>query len=292
MNRESIEIGRRKWGVLALLLVVLAVVGCESKVGPSEEAKDEQVKVIVVGGTFPILGSLSRVSIAPRASLFIGWNFNLEGIKSYAVSVGRYDGAGSYQPVWLVYNIPPTESGLNYSRRIPVGAVSSNSPPDLLDGDYRVFIDAYDQEFESSNTEGKRPIGRGGVTLLVGRGGFPNPDGNGTLATALPIGFNKSISSDIEQIYEIDLYSLDLAASQKITVGLTNLTDNLNLVLYDFNGRELASAQRDGALSRSMSFSASTAATYYLKVLGEKLKEYSLFQEYEDAFFRLLKSVS
>jgi hypothetical protein len=287
MNWNPIETGKGKWAILALLLAVLAIAGCESKVGPTEEAKDEQVRVIVVGGAFPVLGSLSRVSIAPRSNLFIGWNFNLEGIRSYAVSVGRYDGAGSYQPVWFVYNIPPTESGLVYSQRVPVGAVSSNSPPDLLDGDYRIFIDAYDQEFESSDIKDKKPIGRGGVTLLVGRGGFPNPDGNGTFATSLPLSLNRSVVSDIEQIYEVDVYSIDLAASQRISIDLTNLTGNLTFMLYDFNARELASAQKDGILSRSMSFTASTAATYYLKVLGEvtEVGSYELTAEDENDTF-------
>ena len=289
MESVSSKIQRKRVLIpILLLIMILTLTGCETRVGPIESAKkDEGVKVIVVGGVFPVLGSLARVNIASRTKLFIGWNFNLEGITSYGVTVGRYDGAGSYQPVWAVDNIPPTESGLFYSKDIPVGAISSNPPPDLLDGDYRIYIDAHNQEFDPDDPKSKIPIGRGGVNLLVGRGGFPNPDENGTFTTSQSLELNKSVKSEIEQIYEIDVYSLDLAASQRVSIDLTNLTGNLIFILYDLNGQELAYAQKDGVLSRSMTFSASSAATYYLKVLGEvtEVGSYTLTLEDENDTF-------
>ena len=289
MDWKQKKMDRNKGLLCSIMLVIsFAVFGCENMVGPETVVDQiEKVKIIVVGKDFPVLGSLSRVNLSPRTNLSIGWSFDLEGIKSYAVTVGRFDGAGSYQPVWFVYNIPFSKDSLAYSKNIPVGSISSNSPPDLLDGEYRIFIDAYDGELNPDDLNNMKPLGRGGVTLMVGRGGFPNPDENGTFATASRLDLNKSIVSEIEQIYEIDVYSLDLAPSQRVTIDLGNLTGELALILYDFNGRELASAGKDGVLSRSMSFSASNPATYYLKVLGEvtAIGNYELTAEDENATF-------
>jgi ELWxxDGT repeat protein/VCBS repeat-containing protein len=90
-----------------------------------------------------------------------------------------------------------------------------------------------------------------------------------TLPEALNLGNNLSGNATyrdgVSQIDRNDYYRFSLGSASSVSVGLTNLTDNLDLELLDSNGVVLQSATLLNAASESI-LQTLNAGTYYLRV--------------------------
>ena len=109
----------------------------------------------------------------------------------------------------------------------------------------------------------------------VGIGGSTPPpssndtyEPNDTMATAYAITSGTTYNSYIYTSSDVDYYKLTTTSSGTIAVTLTNLPKDYDLYLYNSSGTQLAKSENGSTTSESISYSASAAGTYYIKVIG------------------------
>lgn len=116
----------------------------------------------------------------------------------------------------------------------------------------------------------------------VGIGSSPSTDTyepNDTIAAAYAITSGTTYNSYISTSSDIDYYKLTTTAAGTIAVTLTNLPKDYDLYLVNSSGTILASSENGSTTSESISYSASAAGNYYVKVIGYN-GNYSTSQAY------------
>ncbi|MCX7570659.1 M4 family metallopeptidase [Tumebacillus sp. DT12] len=107
----------------------------------------------------------------------------------------------------------------------------------------------------------------------VGVGGAPTPgdayEPNDTQASAYgPITSGTTYNGTINTSSDNDFFKFTTGASGAISLSLTSLPADYDLYLYDANGTQLARSWNGGTSAESISYTASAAGTFYVKVIG------------------------
>ena len=120
----------------------------------------------------------------------------------------------------------------------------------------------------------------------VGIGGSTPPpssndtyEPNDTTATAYAITSGTTYNSYIYTSSDVDYYKLTTTSAGTIAVSLTNLPKDYDLYLYNSSGTQVAKSENGNTTSESISYSATAAGTYYIKVAGYS-GNYSTSQAY------------
>lgn len=94
-------------------------------------------------------------------------------------------------------------------------------------------------------------------------------ESNNTLATAYgPLTSGTAYSSYIYSASDVDYYYFNAAAGGTITVNLTNLPKDYDLYLYNSAGTQVAKSENGSTTSEAISYTASAAGKFYVKVVG------------------------
>ncbi|MCF6137488.1 M4 family metallopeptidase [Pseudalkalibacillus berkeleyi] len=167
------------------------------------------------------------------------------------------------------YNIA-TDIGLDKSGDIYYRALSSylTSQSDFDDA-RSALLQAATDLYGSSSPE-YQAVDDG--FAAVGIGGTSSGDtyeANDTLATAHgPIASGTTYNSYIWSSSDVDYFKFDAVDSGNISVSLSNLPGDYDVYLYNSAGSLLAQSENGGTTSESISYSATGAGTFYVKVVG------------------------
>ncbi|MES2619373.1 MAG: endonuclease/exonuclease/phosphatase family protein [Bacteroidota bacterium] len=94
-------------------------------------------------------------------------------------------------------------------------------------------------------------------------------EANNTRAKAKAIPLNTNITAQIGLATDEDWFKFSNTTAQKnIIANLTNLPANYNLQLYDSKGNLLATSANGGTTNEQVTYNASKAATFYVRVYG------------------------
>lgn len=96
-----------------------------------------------------------------------------------------------------------------------------------------------------------------------------NFEPNESIQGAKPFVANTPINASISSATDNDFYSILATANKDITISLTGLTADLNVGIYDANGKLLDQATTTGKTSEYLSYLPETPGTYYIKVYGQ-----------------------
>ena len=120
-------------------------------------------------------------------------------------------------------------------------------------------------------------VGIGGSTPTPSTNDTYEP--NDTTATAYAITSGTTYNSYIYTSSDVDYYKLTTTSAGTIAVSLTNLPKDYDLYLYNSSGTQVAKSENGNTTSESISYSATAAGTYYIKVAGYS-GNYSTSQAY------------
>jgi len=97
-----------------------------------------------------------------------------------------------------------------------------------------------------------------------------NYESNESISAAKVIALNTDLTGKIGTATDKDYYKFTtLSTAPKLKVTLTNLPKNYNLVLFNSSGKQLGASSNSGTTAESITYNtATTAATYYIEVLG------------------------
>ena len=90
---------------------------------------------------------------------------------------------------------------------------------------------------------------------------------NGTTSGAAAIPFNTNVTGLVSPSGDIDNYKFDITTGGTITLTLTTLPADYNLILLNNAGTQVAISQKKNKTSESITYTA-TAGTYYAQVYG------------------------
>jgi hypothetical protein len=93
-------------------------------------------------------------------------------------------------------------------------------------------------------------------------------EANETQATAAAVSTNTAISAAIGSGTDKDWYSFTLSATSNLSISLTNLPGDYDLILYNSAGTELARSENSGTTSETITQSGASAGTYYVQAFG------------------------
>lgn len=91
---------------------------------------------------------------------------------------------------------------------------------------------------------------------------------NNSIAEAYAINSGVNYDSYIYSSSDMDYYKIATSKAGTISVTLTNLPYDYDLYLYNSSGTKVASSIKSSTSNESISYSSSTAGTYYIKVIG------------------------
>lgn len=93
-------------------------------------------------------------------------------------------------------------------------------------------------------------------------------EANETLSAAAAVPTNTALSAAIGSATDKDWYSFTLAAAGNLSIALSNLPGDYDIILYNSAGTELARSENGGTTSETITLNNATAATYYIQVFG------------------------
>lgn len=94
-------------------------------------------------------------------------------------------------------------------------------------------------------------------------------ESNGTTATAYgPLTSATTYNSYIASSSDIDYYYFNTAAAGTITINLTNLPKDYDVYLLNSAGTQVAKSENGSTTSETITYSATGAAKFYIKVIG------------------------
>jgi hypothetical protein len=91
---------------------------------------------------------------------------------------------------------------------------------------------------------------------------------NNSTTQAYVINSGLEYDSFIYTSTDVDYYKIVTSRSGVISINLTNLPADYDLYLYNSAGKKVASSLKGSTSNESISYSARTAGTYYVKVVG------------------------
>lgn len=129
-------------------------------------------------------------------------------------------------------------------------------------GTYKVYILGYNGVFSTTACYKLRAS----VTTLATCGN--NMEANETTTTAAVIPSNVNILGRINTATDLDYYKFTTTAASTISVTLTTLPADYDVVVYNSAGTQIGISQNSGTTNESVSLASQAAGTYYIKVLG------------------------
>lgn len=91
---------------------------------------------------------------------------------------------------------------------------------------------------------------------------------NDTIDQAYAASFGTTYNSYISTSTDVDYYKLTTTEAGTIALSLSNLAGDYDLYLLNSSGTQLAKSENGSTTSEAISYSASAAGTYYVKVVG------------------------
>jgi Pregnancy-associated plasma protein-A/Bacterial pre-peptidase C-terminal domain/Secretion system C-terminal sorting domain/Fibronectin type III domain len=91
---------------------------------------------------------------------------------------------------------------------------------------------------------------------------------NESLAAAASIATNTAISAAITTTTDKDWFKFTIGATSNLSITLTNLAGDYDLILYNSAGTELARSENGSTTNETITRNNSAAGTYYLQVFG------------------------
>lgn len=174
------------------------------------------------------------------------------------------------------YNIA-TNIGLDKSQKIYYRALtqyltSQSNFSDARNALLQAATDLYGANSAEYNAvaDGYAAVGIGSPS--GGGGGTPGTDTyepNDSMSSAYgPLQSGTTYNSYIASSSDIDYYKFSPTKSGSISVSLSNLAGDYDLYLYNSSGTLLSQSTNGGTTNESISYSASAAGTFYVKVVG------------------------
>jgi hypothetical protein len=106
------------------------------------------------------------------------------------------------------------------------------------------------------------------TTSTTSSGCVSNYEANETLAAAAAISTNTAISAAIGTSTDKDWYKFTLSATSNLSITLTNLPGDYDIIFYNSAGTEISRSENGGTTSEAITNNNTAAGTYYLQVLG------------------------
>jgi hypothetical protein len=105
-------------------------------------------------------------------------------------------------------------------------------------------------------------------TTAAASGCGTNYEPNESLAAAASIATSTAISAAITTTTDKDWFKFTIGATSNLSITLTNLAGDYDLILYNSAGTELARSENGGTTNETITRTNSAAGTYYLQVFG------------------------
>jgi len=173
------------------------------------------------------------------------------------------------------YNIA-TAIGLQKSQNIYYRALtqyltSQSNFTDARNALLQAATDLYGANSAEYNAvaDGYAAVGIGSPSGGGGGGGSDTYEPNDSMSSAYgPLTSGSTYNSYIASSSDVDYYKFTTSQTGAISVNLSNLPGDYDLYLYNSSGSLLKSSTNGGTTSESISYSASTTGTFYVKVIG------------------------
>lgn len=233
--------------------------GTESITVPSNITTTARVKIEAVGNIFFDISNVNfTISGTPPACTAPG------GLTSSAVTAAgatvswtAVSGANSYD-----VDYKTTASSTWVSAAVATTAVSVNlsglSASTVYDWRVRTNCAAGSSAYTSAQFTTPAPPS-GCLTAY---------EANETQAAAASVPTNTNLSAAIGSATDKDWYSFTLSATSSLSISLSNLPGDYDIILYNASGTELARSENSGTTSEAISQSSLAAGTYYVQVFG------------------------
>lgn len=95
-----------------------------------------------------------------------------------------------------------------------------------------------------------------------------NYEPNETLATAAAVATNTNLSAGITTTTDSDWYSFTITGTNNLSITLSTLPADYDIILFNSAGTELARSENGGTTSETITRASSAAGTYYIRVFG------------------------
>ncbi len=167
------------------------------------------------------------------------------------------------------YNIATTigldKSGEIYYRALTTYLTSQSDFTDARNSLLQAATDLYGSsspEYQAVD-DGYTAVGIGGTSTS------DTYEPNNTLSAAYgPLTSGTTYNSYIWSSSDVDYYKFDTTSTGTIAVSLTNLPGDYDVYLYNASGTQLARSINGGTTNESISYSATSTGTFYVKVIG------------------------
>lgn len=91
---------------------------------------------------------------------------------------------------------------------------------------------------------------------------------NNTFSTAATITTGTAVNALIASNTDLDYYSFTISATSNLTIALTNLAADYDMVLYNASGTQLGISQNSNTTNESISYTNAAAGTYKIYIYG------------------------
>ena len=126
----------------------------------------------------------------------------------------------------------------------------------------------YDWRVLTNCTSGSSAYATAQFTTTASSGCINNYEANETLAAAASIATNTAVSAGIGTSTDVDWYKFTLTGTSNLTITLTNLPADYDLIFYNSAGTEISRSENGSTTSETITSANAAAGTYYVKVLG------------------------
>jgi hypothetical protein len=106
------------------------------------------------------------------------------------------------------------------------------------------------------------------TTTAATSGCTTNYEPNESLAAAATLATNTTVSAAITTTTDKDWFKFTIGATSNLSITLTNLAGDYDLILYNSAGTELARSENGSTTNETITRNNSAAGTYYLQVFG------------------------
>jgi hypothetical protein len=127
----------------------------------------------------------------------------------------------------------------------------------------------YDWHVRTNCTSGSSAYSAAQFTTTAASGGCgTNYEPNESLSAAAAVGTNTALSAAITTTTDKDWFKFTLSSASNLTINLTNLGGDYDIILYNSAGTELGRSENGSTTAEKITTTNTAAGTYYLQVFG------------------------
>ncbi|MEI5907047.1 M4 family metallopeptidase [Bacillus spongiae] len=159
------------------------------------------------------------------------------------------------------------KSGEIYYRALTQYLTSQSQFDDARNALLQSAADIYGEDGAEYNAvaNGFAQVGIGGSVVTPGNDTF---EPNDTLGEAHEVANGESLTSYISSANDDDYYKFTTSGAGEISIDLTNVPQDYDLFLLNSSGSTLAKSENGRTSNESITYNASSAGTFYVKVIG------------------------